>query len=387
MLVPELKQVIRGAWARVRKSREPWKLARPIASELAPVLTALDRMIDRGDAAAAEEVLHQFIKAADKDIGDVDDSHGHLWPLCQEAVTLWGKAWGKITSRDTAQLAVLVFEGVHDNGYAIRDHMIRDFAQALGRDGLQSLKSLLLAQHEANVANDTREDWKRNEPLRHLEDVADAMGDVDMYIDIKRRCGLEGIYATPIARRLLDAGRAPEAMEYLNRADPTRSHASGEHDDFTTLRFKVLRALGRDDEARATLWQAFRSNLNGTALDQVLAMTPDEKRSSLMDEAYAAAEVYPNRLAAAKFLVERGQGVLASKLIDTRPEEYDGRYYDSLLELARSLQDKFPASAWTLYRALLLSILDEKRSKAYHHAAEYLAIARDLAERAHLNER
>ncbi len=386
-LVSELNQIISKAWGRMRTSREPWKLARPIASDLEPVLSASDQLIERSHAEAAEKVLRRFVEAADKGFDHVDDSYGYLGPLCQEAVTLWGKAWARIMPRDPIQLAKLVFEGVRDNGYAIRDRMIRDFAQPLGREGLLLLKELFIAEHQANVTRKGMNDWERREPLRHLADVADALGDVDMYIDVQRQCEVADVYAMPIARRLLDAGRAAEAKEYMDRADPVRSHFQGERDDYTTLKCKILQALGRDGEARDALWREFRRGLSTTALDRVLAMTPDEKQSALTDDAVAVAEAHPDKLAAALFLLERGQAGRAAKLVDAQADRFEGRYYGMLLKLAEALQQEFPASAWVLYRALILNILEEKRSKAYHHAADYLAIAHKLAAHTNLGER
>jgi hypothetical protein len=47
-LVSELNQIMNQAWRRLRTSREPWKLARPIAADLEPVLSALRPLIKRG---------------------------------------------------------------------------------------------------------------------------------------------------------------------------------------------------------------------------------------------------------------------------------------------------------------------------------------------------
>lgn len=386
-LVSELNQIIKKAWGRTRASKEPWKLARPIAADLEPVLPALDQLIERGQAVAAEKVLRRLVEAADKGFDHVDDSYGYLGPLCQEAVTLWGKAWAKIEPRDPVALAKVVCDGVRDNGYAIRDHMICDFAQALGRESLLSLKEMFITEHQANLNRKGMDDWERREPLRHLADVADAMGDVDMYIDAQRQCGVKDVYAMPIARRLLDAGRPSEALEYLDRADPSRSHFQGERDDYTTLRVKILQSLGLDEEARDTLWQEFQRGLSTTSLERLLASTPKEQQQALINEAIEVADAHSDKLTAATFLLGRGHADRAAAMVDAYPDKFDGRYYGSLLPLAETLQDQFPASAWVLYRSLLLSILEEKRSKAYHHAADYLAIADDLAARTGLHEK
>lgn len=177
-LLSELRRMITRAWQRTRTSRHPWKLARPISSDLAPVVSSLEQLIERGHAVEAEKVLQRFVEAADKGFTHVDDSSGLLWPLCQEAVALWGKAWAQIEPRDPAQLAQMVYGQVQDDGFALRDHMIRDFAAALGRKGLLRLKDMFLQQHKARQADEGPDDWQRSESLRHVAEVADALGDV-----------------------------------------------------------------------------------------------------------------------------------------------------------------------------------------------------------------
>ena len=385
-LLSELSHIITKAWARASSGTEPWKLARPIAADLEPVLPALQQVIQRGHAAEAEKLLRRLVQSSEHGFDHIDDSNGCLSPVCQKAVTVWGQAWAKIEPRDPAALAKLVYETLRDNGYGVRDYMIRDFAEALGRDGLLALKEMFLAEHQANLREKGLADWKRRQPLLHLTDVADALGDVDMYIDAQRQCGAQDAYALPIARRLLDAKRPAEALEYLDRADPSRSHFNEEPDNCTTLRMKILQALGRHEEARNTLWQDFRSSLNTMSLDQLLASTPKDKQPALINQAVEVAEAHSNRRVAAAFLLERGHGDRAAALIVAHPDKFDGRFYGSLLSLAEAIQKAHPASAWILYRSLLLSILEDKRTTAYGHAAKYLAIAGDLAARAGLNE-
>jgi hypothetical protein len=296
-----------------------------------------------------------------------------------------GAARANIEQRDPAVLAKLVYDGVRGNRLNIRDHMIRDFAAALGRDGLLALRDLFLAEYQANLTCDSVDVWQQRRPLRHLAQVADALGDVEMYIDVQRRCGAEETHALPIARRLLEAGRADEALQYLERVDPTRGYLQGEENG-GALRVRILKALGRDADARDTLWQQFRRGLSETALEQLLALTPVENQQALIEQAIMVAEAHADRQAGASFLLARGHKDRAAKLIDACPEQFDGSCYGTLLPLAEAISEEYPGSAWVLYRSLLLSILTRKRPKAYHHAADYLSIMNDLAARAGLHE-
>ncbi len=386
-LASELRKIITKAWRRIRTSREPWKLARPISEDLSPVLVGAEQLIDRGHAVEAEGLLRRLIEAADKGLDHVDDSYGYLGPPCQDAVTLWGKAWAKIEPRDHAKLAKMIFDQVQDDGYGLRDKMIHDFAAALGHEGLLTLKHMFLTQYESMRLDKGLDEFKRQEPLRHMADVADALGDVDLYIDAQKKSDLLGIYAMPIARRLLDVGRAEEALEALNRGDSTRSHFRGEQDDYTTLKCKILQTLGRDEEAKDTLWRKFQQTLARKALDRLLALTPKEQRSELAEDALAVAEKHANRPTAALFLMDRGHVNRAAAVIVAHPDAFNGRFYETLLKLAEPLSQSHPAAAWVLYRALLLEILESRRTKAYHHGVDYLDIMENLATRADLAEK
>jgi len=382
MLLSELRRIITRAWERTRSSREPWKLARPIASDLDPVLPALEQLIERGRAVEAEKVLRRYVEAAEKGLNAVDDSYGLLGPMCQDAVRVWGRSWAAIDDREPAELAKMVFAEVQINGFGLKDRMIGDFADALGREGLLALRELFETQCEESRPSGTQtNNWDYRRSLRHIAEVADALGDVDYYIDVQRRNDLVQIHALPIARRLFDAGRAEEALAYLDRADSHRSYFDGEV-DYRTLRSRILMALGREEEVRELHWQYFQSNLDSGALDRYLEMVPDDRRTAVMQKAFGIAEAHRNPLIAAKFLVDRGQVEKAATLIVEHPDALEGRFYGTLLSLAESLQENYPTATWELYRALLLDILEGKRSKAYGHAADYLQIAEDLANRA-----
>jgi tetratricopeptide (TPR) repeat protein len=385
-LVSELNSTISKALSRARSSRDAWKLARPVAAELAAVLETLGRLVDLGDAAAAEKVLGRLVSASGTFFEHIDDSSGYLGSVCREAVALWGRAWVRITPRNPHRVAKLVYDGLISNDYGIQDGMIGDFSEAMGPEGLSALKEMLEAAREANQRWAGLDDWERRAPVRHLADVADAMKDVDAYIRVQEACGMTEIFALSIARRLHDAGRFDEAMSYLNRADPKRPHLHGESDDYTTLKSKILSSLGRATEARETLWQAFCSGLTVAGLERVLDLTPVPDRPARIADAVGVAEKHSNRLAAAIFLVGRGEHGRAANLIEAHAGAFSGRAYEALLRLADTLQENHPEAAWWLYRTLLLDILDSKRYGAYGHAGDYVRKAAALAGRAGMDD-
>jgi len=107
ILASEIRGRIRQAW-QLAKRRDGWKMTLPISRELDQVLVSIQSLMERGDLADAQKRLVSFQRAAEKGMGNIDDSNGHLWPTCQQGVTLWGEVWARIESRDTKQLAGLV---------------------------------------------------------------------------------------------------------------------------------------------------------------------------------------------------------------------------------------------------------------------------------------
>jgi hypothetical protein len=94
-----------------------------------------------------------------------------------------------------------------------------------------------------------------------LQEIAEAQGDVDAFIaqydEAARR--VPNIAAV-IARRLLAAGRAQEALQAVETAE---HRGNGWRDtDWEDARIDVLDALARKDDAQAARWSCFERTLS-----------------------------------------------------------------------------------------------------------------------------
>jgi hypothetical protein len=131
VLAGEIRGRIRQAW-QLAKRRDDGKMALPISRELDQVLVSIRSLMDKGDLAKAQKLLVSCVRVAEKGMANIDDSDGYPWPTCQQGVTLWGEVRARIEPRDTKQLAGLVYDHIHDNGYAVTNNRITHFAK--GRD-------------------------------------------------------------------------------------------------------------------------------------------------------------------------------------------------------------------------------------------------------------
>ena len=94
-----------------------------------------------------------------------------------------------------------------------------------------------------------------------LKDIADAMGDVDAFIaqyDPKTRKVPK--IAADIAARLMAAGRAADALGFVERAEITEGRWIPR--EWQDARLAALEGLGRDDEAQAFRWECFERDLS-----------------------------------------------------------------------------------------------------------------------------
>jgi tetratricopeptide (TPR) repeat protein len=401
---PDLRTAIDAVFAKARRSRSPYGVASELAAMLAPCIERLEALIETGRSTEAEPLLKRIVTASEAVMNRIDDSNARFYPLCAHAVTLWGRSWARIEPRQPRKLAAMVKKCADDSGFSIRDRIVEDFADALGEPGLAALRDLYLEElgelprivltdptrYSREACDRIRE---RSSVIRKLQAIADARRDVDGFIELAELDGGSDHEGIAIGRRLVDAGRHAEALEWVDRAiradpegDPDQPH--DEPHGAGMVRALALRGLGRMDEAAETLWQEF-GRRPGAALLRAIheisepataAGAPAQQDSA---QAVAVASRHEDPHEALRFLMEIAEYGHAATLVEARCAELDGHRYDVLVPLAEALEatpapDRLRA-AWRCLDALLRSILDDGRRTAYRHAAHYLVRMRRLA--------
>jgi len=169
-------------------------------------------------------------------------------------------------------------------------------------------------------------------------------------------------------------------MSWEDIGDETAGHDRADRDR-VRLEIRILEALGDAEGAQALRWKAFEATLDGSMLRGYLAHLPDFGEFDALDRAFAHAAAFPHRYTALAFFLEWPRQDHAAKLVLDHLGSWDGRHYGALAPAAEALEEKHPAAATVLYRALIDDILARARSPAYGHAARHLARLDALADR------
>ena len=362
----------------------PWERQKAYAAEIDGLRSVITQSLAPVDAPAAAERLRQLIRLAPGVMQRVDDSNGRYDDIFRMAVTDLGAVWGGMEPRDTQAIAGEVLALVQSDAYGVCDDLVAEAAPALGPDGLAELaQRTRAALAEFDRAGPSRSpDGGRFRLLQALCDIADAMGDVDAYIAVQ--AGDRGVQSdtTGIASRLIDAGRAAEALTWLDDGASGRRPGGDRSPSLEwerdRLRIKALVQLGRKPEAQAVRWQLFEQTLSVDVLRAYLRALPDFEDDAALDRAFGIAAAHPRATTALVFLTTWPHLRAAAKLVLDRESELDGGDYHALNAAAEILADKHPLAATVIRRRMIDSVLKRAASPSYAYAAKNLAACAQL---------
>ncbi|MBO1077756.1 hypothetical protein IAI61_01840 [Roseomonas sp. 573] len=185
--------------------------------------------------------------------------------------------------------------------------------------------------------------------------------------------------ATAIARRLLAAGRLPEAWAVVEHVEARQRDEAPV--DWQEVRAEVLEALGQQEEARRFRWACFAATLQAAHLRTFLRRLTDfddvEAEQRAMAHALAFADVHQ----ALAFLIAWPDLRRASALVLGRAQALDGDRYELLSPAAGAPESRYPLAATILRRSMIGFTLGAGRSSRYQHAARHFQACRDAAMR------
>jgi hypothetical protein len=399
----ELAKEIRKRLAAIARSGSfvDWRGVRALAGDLDTQRRAIVEKVAEAKPEEALDLLWRFTALAEPVFGRCDDSSGMVIDVFRKACSDIGDVAMK-AAPDPAALADRTYDALLANGYGQFDELIEVLAPALGHRGLEHLKRRMIELSNRPVRRPDEKDrvevaWSSSGPVyaeevaersrlrtvRYaLQEIADALGDVDAFIeqhDEKAR-GVPKI-AAGIAQRLLSAGRVEEAWQTIEAAEPRRGGSDWQWPEFEweDVRIDVLEALGRPEDAQAARYECFERSLSASHLRAYLKRLPDFDDIEAETRALDYVQRSPNLLQALSFLVSWPALERAATLVQRCCRELDGDHYEILTPAADALAATYPLAATLLLRAMIDFSLTRARSSRYKHAARHLLDCSGLA--------
>jgi hypothetical protein len=365
---------------------------------------AIVEQVAKIDAGDALELMWRFLELAGSVHERTGDRNRELEDIFGAACCNLGPL-AEAAKPDPLTLADCVFDALEDNGYGQYEGLIAILAPALGSKGLDHLKAsfvqlsrvpadrpptgrpaifaLRVGGPVAIYANEIDAGRRASRVRLALRQIADAQGDVDGFIEQHSEAARKrSAIAAGIARRLLAAGRADEALRIVDAAEHARPDPLelGWLDfDWEDARIDVLDALGRGEDAQAQRWSCFEDALSARHLRAWLDRLPDFEDDAGERRALDHAERHANLPEALSFLVSWRALDRAAHLVTARAKELEGDRYEVLTPVAQALAEKHPLAATLPLRAMVEFALVKARAGRYRHAARHLAECATLA--------
>ena len=358
-----------------------WEKTRAFAADLAATVDTISRELGRAAPALACDRLVTFLETSDAVVGRCDDSNGVVQAVYDNAAEATAALAAQIGKAEQLALASRVCGLIGRDGWSYFKGLATSLVPLLDAGQLQELDGELAANPDAKSKEPG---FSRHSRVQVRQAIADARHDADAYIALAKQLPDRQLDPLEIASRLLAAGRAQEALDWMKQparkgigymtaagmADGGAIQMSGDRPR-AVLEAEILDALGRRDEAQAVRWTYFAASLDGDMLKAYVAKAPEFEDVEALDRAFAHALASPHRYGALQFLLEWPRLDLAARHVLAHADAWDGARYHTLAPVAEMLEPDHPLAAGILYRALLGVILAKARSAAYNHAAAY----------------
>ncbi|MCU0222765.1 MAG: hypothetical protein MUF27_01565 [Acidobacteria bacterium] len=340
----------------------------PLAHAQRDLLAAIRERVLPHEPAAAFELADAFLRTDTAVLERTEDSSGVVGDEFRDASRLWLEAAARCA--EPRDWPALLFERATNDDFGVRAPLLSEAATLLPEPELRRLVARFEAvAAEAEAAGPEDRTWARAAAWSQITLLARALRDPALYeraVAGPRGTLNEGQLRS-VAEFHLACGDAAGALERLNRAEEGSSHRDWR------LRALCHAALGQREQQIDALWHQFDEFLWWGTFEELLALHPAEEREAVRQRARAQALGFRDAAGAIEFLLRGGWTDDAERRAIERQGQLEHAGYHHLLgltELAHAAGR--PRIEVACYRALLLDILHEGRSRAYHHAADYV---------------
>lgn len=352
-----------------------------------------------GDVAALVETAPEraiacyeaFLAGCHEKAEEVDDSSGSFGMFVAGLFCGWIRA-RQAAGADAEETVARLLAWMDDDPYGFCHRLEQDAVTVLDKAGRAALTAQVEARFEqASQAAQTAEDDTRRAPAGRRRRWAEALRslyaarcNVGAYIRLAEETGVTPRDCHAVAKMLSARRKPEEALTWVERGLALDAQTCGRFAgrELRELQVRLLGNLGRDDEAVATVWAAYRGHPSRFTYDDLLAIVPADERDGWHEWALEAAAGVGLRSHVELLLhvdeVER----LAALVEGSSDDALQGVPGHLSEDAATRLEGRHPHAAAGLWRAQALSVLAAGKSKAYPGALASLERARCCYEQA-----
>ncbi|WP_135607057.1 DUF6880 family protein [Solemya velesiana gill symbiont] len=378
-----LSRVLGKRIASLRRGRRfiDYRASFDFARELEALLADIESGLLARSPKHAFNLVDRFLATAESVLNRVDDSVGAVGEVYRQAVLSWLTA-AKDWQNANVDWLERIYQLYQQNDYGVLDPLLPNAHLLLTQDQLKQLAwRYENALRKASKSHEQED--KVNFPVLHngvaLGQIADALRDPALY----ERSVLihspkpNNLQVKSICEKYLQYEQPEAAMRYLNQAWESRF----EYDRLQLLD-QVCVQTGDRQQLKVIRSRLFRSEQSYASFTRYLEVLDEDEKEKACGSAIEQAEQGGNIVLSADLLMKLSQTERAQALVLARHQELAECLYDSLLRLAKAFEKAdCNLAATACYRALLLDILAQARSKAYGHGARYYNKLEALAKR------
>ena len=342
-----------------------WRMSSDYAHQLSHLIENLKGSVEN----PCEGVvwISRFFEKDHQIMESCDDSYGEVSGIFLGEATECFIYFAKRCD-DKKRVGEQLLDLVLDNDYGVRDQLIESVSQFMPVKWLRWLVDQLWSYEDGE---DCMASTHRTVLLKSL---AKQLKDAALYEQVVVEGDLSFSDCLDIAQVYLDCGDAEKASGWIDQADqeyPSENHFRLY--DYREIRREICHQLGDRSGEEEMAWAIFRQSRSLRALNVLLQTLGEVHRDRVIAQEVeqilggSADHLVEQDVS---FLLELGKAGLAEQYLMARTALLKTVFYGVLTTWGNQLKER-PLLASLIYRALLNDILDQGKSKAYHHAVDY----------------
>ncbi|CAN5909832.1 hypothetical protein BH23ACT10_BH23ACT10_20970 [soil metagenome] len=333
----------------------------------------------------AVAVYQAFLAGCYEKAEELDDSSGSFGMFVTELFCGWIRA-RQAAGADPEETAVRLLAWMDDDPYGFCHRLEHDVVKVLDKAGRAAFTEQVRTRFEqASQAASTSDDGGRSARADRrrwaevLRTLYLARRSITAYIQLAEDTGVTAQDCHAVATMLAARRKPGQALSWVERGielDKQARHGSAAGRDLAKLELRLLERLGREDDAIAKVWTAYRERPSRYTYDDLLEVVPKAERRSWHEKAMAAAMGADLRSLIELLVHTKETERVADVVRRSTDEALEGVGHDAAQEAAKRLEKGHADAAARLWRSRAMRILTAKKSKYYGAALQSLERAR-----------